>query len=812
MAVGWIETSVLTDIANAIRAQNGTASTYTPSEMAAAVAALDGTKAGTAGVEGYLDVDEGVVSEHVFEDIADAIRAQNGSTETYLPSEMAAAILALSWTKLYGLLLSDGTFEVCYRDEAESELGTVAQAFEASGAGYAARVDVPWYSSRTGIERVVFDESCADAGISSIAYWFADCSELREIRGFENLSGLEDISAAFNGCDRLHTIYATSFDKTSLTSGSSAFNGCNALLRANGNSARNAPWSSVFVGGTGVLVDPDNDTRPLLYGHLYDDGQLVVTATAAPDDTRDVVSSGFVSAIAEYISADYTPWWDYRADVTSIAFAEDVGTFPQVRLASAFYATNAVEVTGFSNLAHVKSMEAAFRNCSELVTFSFGDLTPDDVEYPSYAFTDCSSLTTIYGNASWADASYDKLGTFLRCTSLVGGNGTAYSAERTGAEYLRIDAEGSPGYMTLIPAAQPALRALLLDDGTFEVCYRADAESELGTVAQAFEVDPAGYAGFSARPWDAAKGSIERVVIDASCADAGIASTAYWFYGCSNLVEVEGFEHLAGVATMAQMFLSCSSLETIYSDGYSPVAGQAGLGMFAGCARLVGAQGYVPNSVEGVGALGFGEGGVLVDPDADAREWLWGHVYSDGTLEIGASEAADSARTLVGSGRVCAQARYTGLSGVAWHAFADDVTAVSVLSSAAGVAGGTNMDYWFYGLSSLASVTGLANLAGVGEMRYAFANCTSLEELDFGGFDPSALTDLYCCFAGCASLEAIYADADWALPESALGLMTFSGCGALVGGAGSVFDDTRTSYEYLRIDGGIEAPGYLTIA
>ena len=59
MAVGWIETSVLTDIANAIRAQNGTAATYAPSEMAAAVAALDGTKAGAAGVEGEAGIKDG---------------------------------------------------------------------------------------------------------------------------------------------------------------------------------------------------------------------------------------------------------------------------------------------------------------------------------------------------------------------------------------------------------------------------------------------------------------------------------------------------------------------------------------------------------------------------------------------------------------------------------------------------------------------------------------------------------------------------------------------------------------------------------
>lgn len=47
MAVGTIQRSVLTDIANAIRVQNGGTDTYLPSEMAAAVLALDGTRAGS---------------------------------------------------------------------------------------------------------------------------------------------------------------------------------------------------------------------------------------------------------------------------------------------------------------------------------------------------------------------------------------------------------------------------------------------------------------------------------------------------------------------------------------------------------------------------------------------------------------------------------------------------------------------------------------------------------------------------------------------------------------------------------------------
>ena len=73
MAVGTIQTSILTDIANAIRYQAGVATTFRPSQMAAAVAALDGTDAGGYVERPYMELESGVLSSAVFDDIADAI-------------------------------------------------------------------------------------------------------------------------------------------------------------------------------------------------------------------------------------------------------------------------------------------------------------------------------------------------------------------------------------------------------------------------------------------------------------------------------------------------------------------------------------------------------------------------------------------------------------------------------------------------------------------------------------------------------------------------------------------------------------------
>ena len=110
MTMGKTSTQVLTDIANAIRYQAGVSTLYKPSEMAAAITALDGTNAGRYQAQTYPELEGGVLSDAIYTDIANAIRGQNGSSATYAPDDMADAILALTWEaglKPRALLLSN---------------------------------------------------------------------------------------------------------------------------------------------------------------------------------------------------------------------------------------------------------------------------------------------------------------------------------------------------------------------------------------------------------------------------------------------------------------------------------------------------------------------------------------------------------------------------------------------------------------------------------------------------------------------------------------------------------------------------------
>ena len=88
-----------------------------------------------------------------------------------------------------------------------------------------------------------------------------------------------------------------------------------------------------------------------------------------------------------------------------------------------------------------------------------------------------------------------------------------------------------------------------------------------------------------------------------------------------------------------------------------------------------------------------------------------------------------------------------------------------------------------------------------------------LTTIDFRGFDPSTLTDLFYTFSGCSKLTTILADASWALPSSGItGSQCFYSCStSLAGGNGAVWTSSKTGCAYLRIDSA-STPGYITAA
>ena len=455
MAVGTISTRILTDIANAIRYKAGVATTYKPGQMAAAVAALDGTDAGQYQAQPYMALESGVLSEHVFEDIADAIRGQNGLSTQYQPGDMAAAILALEWDvgyKVRALLLADGTLEFNYYDRRRTVYGgTIQQVFEVDTSGYSSASARSWDSIKLLVTRVYIDSSIASVGITNCAYWFNAFSNCTEVVGFENLSGITNATQMFTSCSSLETIWATSFTNA-ITSGTSMFYGCNKLVGGTDGfvPTSTSSYSVCKLGVGGVLTNPSADGREWFKVFVYDDGLLEFTTAGTADATRTLLDSGRMCANAKYQAIGVIPGYSYRAQFRTVQFKADMAGLSLTNMCYWLYGLTAItSVTGWANLSNVTSMRYAMNGCTGVTSLDLRGMDPSSLTDLFYAFAGCSALTTIYADSTWAlPSTVSGSGTFYNCRNIVGGNGTAYST--SAYEYARmvIDRVGQAGYLT----------------------------------------------------------------------------------------------------------------------------------------------------------------------------------------------------------------------------------------------------------------------------------------------------------------------------------------------------------------------------
>ncbi len=220
------------------------------------------------------------------------------------------------------------------------------------------------------------------------------------------------------------------------------------------------------------------------------------------------------------------------------------------------------------------------------------------------------------------------------------------------------------------------------------------------------------------------------------------------------------------------MFTSCNRLESIWATSFNYMTISTATYPLNGCRKLVGQAGYITPDSTGKTALSFGTSGVLTNPSQDQRTWVWGHLYDTGALEVSASATPDANRTVLATGRVCANANYLTAGAMPRYDQRVQLRTCVFLADVATILS-WNLDCWFYGMTALAGVSGWANVGALASLKQAFNGCTGLASLDLSGLDPSALLDYAYAFAGCSNLVTIYVDSTWALASGASGMATF---------------------------------------
>ena len=122
----------------------------------------------------------------------------------------------------------------------------------------------------------------------------------------------------------------------------------------------------------------------------------------------------------------------------------------------------------------------------------------------------------------------------------------------------------------------------------------------------------------------------------------------------------------------------------------------------------------------------------------------------------------------------------------------------------------TNMGYMFSGSQATTLDVSNFDTSKVTYMRDMFYN-SKATTLDVSSFDTSNVTNMSNMFNKATNLKTIYVSDKFKTGKVTSSNYMFSGCTALVGGAGTKYDSTKIDKKYAHIDGGTSNPGYFTL-
>lgn len=362
-----------------------------------------------------------------------------------------------------------------------------------------------WFANFTKVTSIEHLDYLNTSEVTDMSFLFLNCYALKtlDVSRFDT-KNVTNMSGMFDGCSALTELNVSGFDTRSVTKMTSMFNYCSNLTTLNLASfnTRNvmdiggmfyycsnlktiysySDWSqsdqltnsyNMFYGCTSLVGG---------YGTAYNEN--ITDATYAhPDEygNRGYFTKPLTTIYATLVDNEFTlyrddqwlirpgvaTWWsaesgaesmfinDYTL-ITSVTLDESMNKARPITTDYWFYGMDQVteiENLDFLNTENVTSMNAMFSGCSKLESLNLSNFNTEKVMYMASMFRNCSALTTIYCDDDWSTRAALEISDnmFTGCTSLIGGNGTAYDKNITDATYARPDEEGNPGYFTKTP-------------------------------------------------------------------------------------------------------------------------------------------------------------------------------------------------------------------------------------------------------------------------------------------------------------------------------------------------------------------------
>lgn len=219
------------------------------------------------------------------------------------------------------------------------------------------------------------------------------------------------------------------------------------------------------------------------------------------------------------------------------------------------------------NTANVEFMDNMFNGCSVLTSLDLSNFNTKKVRYMYSMFRACSALTTIYASDEFVTTKVE-IGSdmFSGCTKLKGYDSSMIDHKKANC--------GTDGYFT------PGCAYAEFDNATRTLTFRYKGVKPAGAYDLNVESNNLG--------WNAQKENIEKVVFDASFANARPTSCYRWFDNCSNLTEIVGIENLntQNVTDMSWMFNCCYALTSLDVSNFNTEKVTNMSNMFGSCEKL----------------------------------------------------------------------------------------------------------------------------------------------------------------------------------------------------------------------------------
>ena len=439
------------------------------------------------------------------------------------------------------------------------------------------------------------------ANVTNMAYMFSECNNLfsLNISNF-NTANVTNMAGMFNGCNLLKKLDISSFNTANVTDMAEMFTACVSLKSldlSNFNTDNVTNMNSMFYGCASLPsldVSSFNTANVTDMTAMFSMCEELQSLDLSNFNTANVTNMKYMfAACTELKSLDLSNFNTANVtDMTQMFYKceslvkLDLSSFNTANVElmegmfSACDALQSLDLSSF-NTAKVTDMVLMFADCTALKTLDLSRFITFGVSDMEEMFARCTALTTIYCNDTWTPAYSDDM--FLDCTSLVGGNGTAYDDAHTNADYARPDEESKQGYFTPVSGIYAALSE---DEKTMTLYYDTQKGTRTGVMTEWSSLF--GISEIESPETAQQITAIKKVVFDVSMKEAQPISTYYWFAMFEALEEIEHLDYLntAQVTNMTYMFAGCAALKTLDLKNFNTANVENMNGMFADCATL----------------------------------------------------------------------------------------------------------------------------------------------------------------------------------------------------------------------------------